>query len=174
MSRLCLAFGIAVVFAADAGAEFVARAKDFGCLQEFTPVPGKHFVIYNRNPRRLRRAVRIATEDLPHRRYPVGTIIQVLPFEAMVKRGGGFNPDGAGWEFFNLQVSAHGTRIVGRTQNEKEGRRLRNAFGTCQDRRCHGANPEVRKFDRVCEGHLTPLTLTDEEFEALRADPRCP
>jgi len=37
--------------------------------------------------KRLRRA--IAANDLRHKRYPVGTIVQVLPFEAMVKRGGG-------------------------------------------------------------------------------------
>jgi hypothetical protein len=38
-----------------------------------------------------------------------------------VKRGGGFNPDGGGWEFFNLKVTAEGTRITGRTQNERDG-----------------------------------------------------
>jgi hypothetical protein len=173
MRRLCVAFGIAVALASGARAEFVARAKDFKCLKAFTPIPGKSFVVYNRNPNRLLRAVRIATQDLEHKKYPIGTIIQVFPFEAMVKRGDGFNPSGGGWEFFNLKVTPDGTRIMGRTQNEKDGKPLRNFFGACQDFRCHGAN-QVRPYDRICEGHLPPLSLTDAEFEALRADPRCP
>src|SRR5262249_12242623 len=115
MRRLCAALGIALALASAARAEFVARAKDFKCLKAFVPIPGKNFVVYNRNPARLQRAVRIATEDLEHRKYPIGTIIQVFPFEAMVKRGGGFNPSGGGWEFFNLKVSPQGTLITGRT-----------------------------------------------------------
>jgi hypothetical protein len=99
--------------------------------------------------------------------------VQVFPFEAMVKRGGGFNPDGGGWEFFNLKVTAEGTRIVGRTQNERDGKPLRNFFGACQDFRCHGAN-QVKPYDRICEGHLPPLSLTGQEIQALRFDPRCP
>lgn len=173
MHRLVVALAIVVALAGGAAAEFVARAKDFRCLDEFTPVPGKKFRIYHGNPRKLRRALRIATGELPRRKYPVGTIIQVFPFEAMVKRGGGFNPDLGGWEFFNLRVSPAGTRIRGRTEHERPGRPLRNFIGACQDTRCHGA-AQVRKFDRVCEGHLPPLALTDEEFEALRVDPRCP
>ncbi len=161
--------------AGTAGGEkpFVARAKDFRCLEEFASVPGKSFRIHHRNPRKLARAVRIAALDLRGRRYPVGTIIQLFPSEAMVKRGGGFNPEGGGWEFFKLEVEPGGTRIVGRTQNEREGKRLRNSFGACQDRRCHGAS-QAKPYDRVCEGHLPPLSLTDEEIEALRVDPRCP
>jgi hypothetical protein len=27
---------------------------------------------------------------------------------------------------------------------------------------------------RICEGHLPPLSLTDQEIQALRFDPRCP
>ena len=63
MRRLCVAFGIAVALASGAHAEFVARAKDFKCLKAFTPIPGKSFVVYNRNAARLHRAVRIATEE---------------------------------------------------------------------------------------------------------------
>jgi hypothetical protein len=102
-------------------------------------------------------------------KYPVGTIIQVFPFEAMVKRGGGFNHDGGGWEFFNLEVAPGGTRIAGRTQNEQEGKPLRNLFGRCEDIRSHGAC-QVKAYDRVCEGHLPRLSFTDAEIEALRVD----
>jgi hypothetical protein len=171
--RLAVAFGIVAALAGGTQAEFVARARDFRCLKAFTPVPGKSFVVYNRNPSRLRRAIRIATNDLRNKHYPIGTIVQVFPFEAMVKRGGGFNPSGGGWEFFNLKVTATGTRIVGRTASQPPGQPLRNLFGACQDIRCHGAL-QVRAYDRICEGHLPPLSLTDAEFQALRADPRCP
>jgi hypothetical protein len=171
--RLAVAFGIVLTLAGSAQAEFVARARDFKCLKAFTPVPGKSFVVYNRNPIRLRRAIEIAANDLRHKRYPIGTIVQVFPFEAMVKRGGGFNPSGGGWEFFNLKVTPTGTRIVGRTATQPAGQPLRNFFGACQDIRCHGAL-QVRPYDHICEGHLPPLSLTDAEFQALRADPRCP
>jgi hypothetical protein len=173
--RLSLALTITTVvaMASTARAEFVARAKDFKCLDEFAPVPGKSFRIYHRNAKKLARAVRIAALDSRHRKYPVGTIIQVFPFEAMVKRGGGFNPEGGGWEFFNLKVKPGGTRIVGRTQNEQDGKPLKKLFGACQDIRCHGAN-QVKPYDRVCEGHVPALSLTDEEIQALRIDPRCP
>jgi hypothetical protein len=170
---LPLALGIAVALAGVARAEFVAQAKDFRCLEEFAPVPGKSFRIYHRNAKKLARAVRIASLDLRHRKYPVGTIIQVFPFEAMVKRGGGFNPDGGGWEFFNLEAKPGGTRIMGRTQNEAKEKPLRNLFGKCEDIRCHGAN-QAKPYDRVCEGHLPTLSLTADEIQALRIDPRCP
>ena len=46
---------------------------------------GKHFFVFHRKHRKLRKALRIAERDLPARRYPVGTIVQLFPFEAMVK-----------------------------------------------------------------------------------------
>jgi hypothetical protein len=67
-----LALALAAAIASPARAEFVARPKDFRCLDEFAPVPGKRFRIYHRNPKKLARAVRIAALDLRHRKYPVG------------------------------------------------------------------------------------------------------
>jgi hypothetical protein len=170
MLRL-LAAGLVLVLAGGARAEFIAHARDFKCLREGTPVPGKNFVLFHRNPKKLARALRVAESDRPHLKYPVGTIIQVFPFDAMVKRGGSFNPAGGGWEFFNLDVSPDGTRIVGRTQNQGIG--LKNVFGSCQSVFCHDA-PQARRFDFVCEGHLPPLPVSDQQFAAMRADPRCP
>ena len=37
--------------------------------------------------------------------YPVGTVIQLVPQEAMVKRAAGFDPATNDWEFFSLDVS---------------------------------------------------------------------
>ena len=44
--------------------------------------------------------------------YPVGTVIQLLPQEAMVKRYKGYSPGTDDWEMFSLKVSAQGTKIV--------------------------------------------------------------
>ena len=67
-----------------AAAEFVAREKDFRCLLDGRAVAGKHFFVFHRRHRRLRKALRIAERDLPDKHYPVGTILQFFPFEAMV------------------------------------------------------------------------------------------
>jgi hypothetical protein len=171
LTAVGLAAGLVLALAGGARAEFVAHAKDFRCLKEGATVPGKKLVIFHRNPKKLAKAVQIAQLDLRHKRYPVGTIIQIFPFEAMVKRGGGFNPDGRGWEFFNLDVTADSTRITGRTGTDGKG--LKNFFGKCEDFRCHTAQL-VKPFDSVCEGHLPWFQLDEALVEALRQDPRCP
>src|SRR5258708_39221050 len=43
--------------------------------------------------------------------YPTGSVIQLIPGEAMVKRDRGFNAATHDWEFFELDVSKDGTRI---------------------------------------------------------------
>ena len=44
--------------------------------------------------------------------YPVGTLIQLVPQEAMVKRRAGWNAGSHDWEFFSLDVSPTGTKIL--------------------------------------------------------------
>ena len=75
--------------------------------------------------------------------YPVGTVIQLIPTEAMVKRAPGFSPLTFDWEFFFLGVSASGTTIEARGTTE-----VVNGFGgNCYD--CHvKAEPQ---WDLVCE-----------------------
>jgi hypothetical protein len=146
-----------------AAREFVAQPDDFKCLQDGTKVDGKTFYVFNKNKRKLRKALKIANRDLSKKRYPVGTILQLFPFEAMVKRGGKFNPAGDGWEFFQLTTSAQGTQIVSRG-----GMEVANRFGSCQG--CHAG---AQTFDFVCEGHLAPLPLPPALIAALQKDPRC-
>ena len=43
--------------------------------------------------------------------YPAGTVVQLVPTEAMVKRDKDFNPVTHDWEFFELDVSKDGTEI---------------------------------------------------------------
>ena len=144
--------------------EFVAQETDFKCLLEGKSVEGKMFFVFHRNRKKLRKALKIATRDLSSKRYPVGTILQLFPFEAMVKRGGKFNPGGNGWEFFQLTASAQGTHIVTRG-----GAEVNNLAGPCQG--CHEA---ARSFDFVCEGHgAAALPLPPDLIRALQNDPRC-
>jgi len=44
--------------------------------------------------------------------YPTGTVIQLVPTEAMVKRDKGFNHVIHDWEFFDLDVSKDGTAAL--------------------------------------------------------------
>jgi hypothetical protein len=99
--------------------------------------------------------------------YPVGTILQLVPQEAMVKRRAGWNPGSNDWEFFSLDTTAAGTRILTRGSSP-----VLNRFGMdCLS--CHAmAEPQ---WDMVCEkGHgCDPLPLTDELIAGLQAaDPR--
>jgi len=165
MRALLLAGLVAFALPGLAAAEFVAQDSDFQCLTSGTKVPGKNFYVFNKNPRRLRKALKIASRDLMHKRYPVGTILQFFPREAMVKRGGRFNRAGHGWEFFQLDVSTAGTHIATRGTDE-----VKNLAGSCET--CHAA---AKKFDYVCEGHgAASLNLPDNIIRFLQMDPRCP
>ena len=99
--------------------------------------------------------------------YPVGTIIQLLPQEAMVKRRKGFNPATHDWEFFLLQTSPQGTTIVNRGTSG-----VVNRFGgSCAS--CHLT--AAGQFDMVCEHNhgCAPLPVGDDVIAAIqRADPR--
>src|SRR5262245_473977 len=150
-----------------AAREFVAKEKDFKCLQKFKKIEGHDFVVSNRNAARLRIAKAIARGKRLGKDYPVGTVIQLVPFEAMVKRGGSYNPEGHGWEFFRLGVSAEGTQIVARG-----GAEVVNGAGSCQG--CH-----VRvapNADLVCEVTLGPGSLFPSQvaLSLQQNDPRCP
>jgi hypothetical protein len=99
--------------------------------------------------------------------YPVGTIIQLIPTEVMVKRRPGWNAATHDWEFFSLDVSPTGTKIISRGATD-----VRNRFGLdCLS--CHAkAAPQ---FDMVCEKDhgCDPLPLSDQVIAQLQqADPR--
>jgi hypothetical protein len=98
--------------------------------------------------------------------YPVGTLIQLFPAEAMVKRHKGYSPSTRDWEFFSLSVSPEGTKI------KSSGAQVKNFLGgDCSA--CHSlAKPQ---FDFVCEkSHgCAPLGVTDAFIATIqKADPR--
>ena len=99
--------------------------------------------------------------------YPPGTVIQLFPQEAMVKHRAGWNPSTHDWEFFFLDVSATGTKIVHRGTDQ-----VVNRFGgNCAS--CHSA--AAAKFDFVCETDhgCAPLPISDDLIKlAQLGDPR--
>ncbi len=143
--------------------DFVPEAADFRNLHTMTKVRG--FYVDNRLGH-LDEAITVANSP-DGGEYPVGTIIQLVPQEAMVKRRAGFSPATNDWEFFFLSVSPAGTVIEVRGGDE-----VVNRFGgNCAS--CHSAaDPQ---FDFVCEDDhgCEPLPIDDNIILAIQeADPR--
>jgi hypothetical protein len=160
---------LALAAPSDAKREFVADESDFTCVRDWPKV--RNLRVFHHKARKLRKAIRTLEKGLPGYKLPKGTIVQLVPFEAMVKRGGRFNPEGRGWEFFRLLRSPEGTVI-----DQRGGPEVVNAFtgDSCQG--CHGAAPD---FDLICEkdhGCVSlPAFVTDEFLQLLQeTDARCP
>jgi hypothetical protein len=136
---------------------------DFPNINTLTPV-GNHFV--GNLSGHLGEALAVATAAAGGE-YPVGTIIQLVPQEAMVKRAEGWSPATNDWEFFSLDVSAEGTTILTRGKTNVVNRFDMNCMA------CHAkADPQ---WDFVCDKThgCDPLPLTDDIITALQAaDPR--
>ena len=100
--------------------------------------------------------------------YPVGTVIQLIPNEAMVKRKKGFAAASNDWEFFFLETSAAGTKILKRGVTD-----VVNQFnGYCLN--CHAK--AMKQFDFVCEKThgCDPLPIGDDVILSTQnGDPRC-
>jgi hypothetical protein len=165
---LLLAATYPLLATAPSHAGFKAKARDFKCLLKGTKPAGKNFYVFHRNKKKLARAVAVAESNVPGEKYPVGTIIQLFPFEAMAKRGGRYNPEGHGWEFFQLTSDERNrSQITARGMAE-----VANPFGSCQG--CHMTG-DAPQFDLVCEGHgAASLPLTPERIQQIQnQDPRC-
>jgi hypothetical protein len=136
---------------------------DFRNINTMTRV-GDHFVGNVRG--HLPAALAVARSDSGGR-YPVGTILQLVPQEAMVKRAPGYSPATNDWEFFSLDVSATGTRVLSRG-----GAKVLNRFGgSCAS--CHRA--AQTQFDFVCgtTHGCAPLPVGPDVIASLqRSDPR--
>jgi hypothetical protein len=138
-------------------------AKSFRCIREMTPV--RQFYVDNL------RGNLAATLGVANSRtggvYPTGSVVQLIPEEAMVKRDQGFNAASHDWEFFALDPSKDGTHIRQRGTID-----VANQLGTCLG--CHAqAQPQ---WDLVCETThgCAPLNVTRAMIGALqRTDPRC-
>lgn len=144
--------------------DIVVEAGDFTALADMTPVRG--FFVANLRGQ-VDEAVAVA-ESPDGGVYPVGTVIQLIPQEAMVKRAPGFDPDSNDWEFFTLDATAEGTTILTRGGSE-----VVNGFSGLSCASCHSAaEPE---FDFVCEDThgCEPLPVPDDVITSIQlADPR--
>ncbi|AZG35467.1 hypothetical protein [Shewanella psychromarinicola] len=139
---------------------------DFRCIRDMVPI--RHFYVDNIiGAEELQLTVKAANNPLGEM-YPVGSIIQLVPTEVMVKRDKGFSPVTNDWEFFELDVSSKGSKILTRGFVDVKNKFGGNCFA------CHiKADPQ---WDFVCEtGHgCDPLPLTHVMTRAIqKVDPRC-
>jgi hypothetical protein len=143
--------------------QFVAEPAHFECLTDWTRI--RRFRIANPLGH-LDEALAVARGEQPPP-YPIGTIIQLFPGEAMVKRGGGFFPEGNDWEFFALAASPGGTEITKRGRGEVQNIGPLSCFA------CHRA---AATNDFICESGrgCIELNLSEELIMRLQdGDPRC-
>jgi len=139
-------------------------ATSFRCITNMTPV--RQFYVDNLqgNLDGTLAAAKSTTGTV----YPPGSVIQLIPGEAMIKRDRGYSAATHDWEFFELDVSKDGTQIRRRGTVE-----VVNRFGgNCFD--CHA--PAAAQWDLVCETNhgCAPLPVTRAMIRALqRTDPRC-
>jgi hypothetical protein len=109
-----------------------------------------------------------AAESTTGESYPVGSVVQLVPGEVMVKREKGFNAATRDWEFFELDVSADGTKIRTRGFAEVNNRFGGNCF-TCHIK-------AQQQWDMICDNShgCDPIPITRAMSGALqRTDPRC-
>src|SRR5947208_16252474 len=110
MRHFLLVAGLGFCIVSSASADDIAVSEQtFGCILDWPQV--RNTRIKHSDPEQLKEAMRIFRDSIPDTAYPVGTILQLVPFEAMVKHPREKFPKTNGWEFFALDVSCSGTNI---------------------------------------------------------------
>ena len=163
--RLLAVGGAAAVLA---GMTFVLQAQDVpesvtSCIATGTKVG--HTWIQHADAAKLKEAVRIYETKAENADYPEGTVVRLIPQEAMIKHSKAAFPTTNGWEYFALAVTPQGTTVRGR------GDEASNRLGTCKS--CHSG---ATKSDAICGGGpgCTAVPLTEEQIATLQKnDPRC-
>jgi hypothetical protein len=164
--RGVLAAGLSCCLVYSVSAQEVTVSEDtFGCILDWPKV--RNTRINHDDPEKLKEAKRILRDSVPETEYPVGTILQLVPHEAMVKHSPDKFPKTNGWEFFFLEVSKEGTKIADRGDN---------VVNVSQGVTCLSCHQPAARFDFVCEkGHgCAPIPFDDQKIAAIQqADPRC-
>jgi len=171
---------------ADAGEKrsaknFQVQVEDLTCILGWKQI--RNFRITNvLSKSKLKRAIKVAERQ--HGRYPVGTIIQLIPFEVMVKHRRKVFPETGGWEFLTLQ----GFKRFQLDVDPDTGNPIIDAQGTTDVTNFAGGNcltchsKAGKTFDLVCERNhgcdslgalLSGFTAEDFTNLALGGDPRC-
>ncbi len=99
--------------------------------------------------------------------YPPGSLLTLVPNEAMIKHQQGWNPATNDWEFFLLDLSEEGTSILTRG-----GAEVASPSGSCFG--CHQLARS--EWDLVCgvDHGCAPIAFTLEQIRSAQAmDPRC-
>jgi hypothetical protein len=147
------------------GQDITVSAQTFGCILDWPKV--RNTRMKNSDPERLKEAMRIFRDSVPDKEYPVGTILQLVPFEAMVKHPRENFPKTNGWEFFFLDISKEGTKIKDRGES---------VVNLSQGITCLSCHKAAARFDFVCEKRrgCAPIPFNDQKITELQnADPRC-
>ena len=145
--------------------DIAVSEQSFRCINDWPKIRNTH--IYNADPEKAKEAIRIFRDSVPDTQYPVGTILQLIPTEAMVKHSSGKFAKSNDWEFFSLDVSASGTKISERGEN---------VVNHTQGLTCLSCHQPAAKYDFVCEKThgCAPIPLDDQKIAELQgADPRC-
>lgn len=155
---------VAVANAVAAITEVNVDENSFSCIRDMTPV--RHFYIDN-----LLGDITstLAAANAPEgAKYPVGSVVQLVPTEAMVKRESGTFPATGDWEFFELEVNEQGSKIGKRGFVDVVNRFGGNCFA------CHA--PAREPWDFICESdHGCETIPIDHKMTGAlqRSDPRC-
>ena len=146
----------------DVAVELTVSDEDFLCLTEWEGVRG--FFLTNLLGDTAE-AIRIAEGGFEEP-APVGTVIQLIPLEAMVKLAPGSSSATNDWEYFILQNTTEGSTITSRGFED-----ISNIAGTCNS--CHSGAVErdfVCEDTGLCAAGALPRDLVDSMVEN---DPRC-
>lgn len=164
--RSILAAGLSMFMLSNALAQdIMVTEQTFGCILDWPKIRNTYFK--HDDPKKLKEAMRIFRDSVPDKEYPVGTILQLIPFEAMVKHPRERFPATNGWEFFDLGVSKEGTKI-----KERGDQVVNHSQGVT----CLSCHQPAAKYDFVCEkGHgCAPIPFDDQKIaEIQKADLRC-
>ena len=150
--------GVALLLSAGLVNAMDIDASSFRCITKMTPI--RQFYVDNLQSHLD--ATLAAANSPTGAVYPPGSVIQLIPGEAMVKRDKGFNAATHDWEFFELDVSKDGTKIRKRGTVDVVNRFGGNCFG------CHV--PAAAQWDLVCETDhgCAPLPVTRAMIGALQ------
>ena len=163
---MTLSLGMAAISQAADTAAAAVKVDDnsFRCMRQMTPV--RHFFVDNLTGDI---AGTLAAANAPKGApYPAGSVVQLVPTEAMVKRESGFSPATGDWEFFELDVNEKGAKIGKRGFAEVNNRFGKNCFA------CHA--PAREPWDFICESNhgCDAIPIDHKMTGALqRSDPRC-
>ena len=166
LTRSVLVAGLSFCMVYSVSAEDIAVTEQtFSCILDWPKVRNTYFK--HSDPEKLKEAMRIFRDSVPDKQYPVGTILQLIPFEAMVKHPREKFPNTNGWEFFSLDVSKEGTKIKDRGES---------VVNLSQGVTCLSCHQPAARFDFVCEkGHgCAPIPFDDQKIaEIQKTDLRC-